>query len=240
MAMGKWATERQQELFIAHDRLPKSPGHVFYIKLNRILAESGFDAWVEALCEPYYADGRGRPSLPPGTYFRMLLVGYFEGLTSQRGIAWRCSDSLSLRAFLGIPLDGEKNESPDHSALSYIRDRLPLEVHEQVFVKILAIAHEKKLLRGKTVAVDSTTLEANAAMKSIVRRDTGEDYNAYLARLMKERGLVAPDETPSAEELRRFDKTRQDKKVSNEEWVSESDGDSRITKMKDGTTCSAC
>jgi transposase len=233
MAMGKRATERQQDLFITHDRLPKSPGHVFYVKLNKLLAEVGFDVWVESLCEPYYADGQGRPSLPPGTYFRMLLVGYFEGIGSQRGIAWRCSDSLSLREFLGVPLG---QDSPDHSSLSYIRDRLPVDVHEQVFVKILAVAHDKKLLRGKTVAVDATTLEANAAMKSIVRRDSGEDYDAFLARLMREQGLVAEHETPDAEQRRRFDKTRKNKRVSNDEWASETDPDSRIAKMKDGTT----
>jgi len=234
MAMGKRETEQQQDLFVTHDKLPRSPGHVFYDKLNGLLREGGFDAHVEALCEPYYAKGKGRPSVPPGVYFRMLLVGYFEGINSQRGIAWRCSDSLSLRKFLGIPL-GE--ESPDHSSLSYIRNRLPLEVHRDVFVWILALAERKKLLKGKTVAVDSTTLEANAAMKSIVRRDTGEDWNEYLTRLMQEEGLLEDrDEPPSDDELRRFDKTRQSKRVSNDEWVSETDPDSRITKMKDGTT----
>lgn len=196
MAMGKRAATRQDELFITHDRLPKSPGHVSYVKLNQLLAESRFDPWVEALCEPHYANGKRRPSLPPGVYFRMLLVGYFEGINSQRGIAWRCSDSLSLRAFLGLTLD---QDAPDHSLLSYIRQRLPLAVHEQVFVKVLEIAQEKKLLKGKTVAVDSTTLEASAALKSIVRRDSGEDWNAYLTRLMQEQGLVEEDEQPSAE-----------------------------------------
>ena len=233
MAMGKRETERQDELFITHDRLPKSPGHVFYVKLNQLLAEAQFDRWVEALCEPHYAQGKGRPSIPPGTYFRMLLVGYFEGLNSQRGIAWRCSDSLSLRAFLAVPLD---EEAPDHSSLSYIRNRLPLEAHQHVFVKVLAIAQEKKLLKGKTVAVDSTTLEANAAMKSIVRRDTEEDWNEYLTRLMQEQGLAKAGEEPSAEELRRFDKTRKNKKVSNDEWQSPTDPDARIARMKDGTT----
>lgn len=233
MAMGKRETERQDDLFVMQDKLPKSPGHVFYKKLNQLLAEVSFDAWVEALCEPYYAEGRGRPSVPPGVYFRMLLVGYFEGIGSQRGIAWRCSDSLSLREFLGILLC---EESPDHSSLSYIRNRLPLDVHQQVFVKILAIAQEKKLLKGKTVAVDSTTLEAHAAMKSIVRRDTGEDWKEYLARLMKEAGLVKEGHVPTAEELRRFDKSRKNKKVSNDEWTSESDPESRIARMKDGTT----
>ncbi len=234
MALGKRSVERQEDLFVTADRLPRSPGHVFYQKLNRLLAEAGFDRWVESLCEPYYADGRGRPGIPPGTYFRMLLVGYFEGIGSQRGIAWRCADSLSLRDFLGIPL-GE--ESPDHSSLSVIRQRLPLEVHQEVFTWILRLAGEKKLLKGKSVGVDSTTLEADAAMKSIIRRDTGEDWKEYLTRLMQEAGLIDDeDDPPSDDELRRFDKNRQDKKVSNEEWMSPSDADARIAKMKDGTT----
>jgi IS5 family transposase len=162
-----------------------------------------------------------------------VLVGYFEGIGSQRGIAWRCSDSLSLREFLGIPL-GE--DSPDHSSLSVIRNRLPLEVHREVFVWFLRLAQERKLLQGKTVAVDSTTLEANAAMKSIVRRDTGEDWNEYLTRLMQDEGVIEKNETPSDEELRRFDKQRKNKTVSNDEWVSETDPDARIARMKDGTT----
>jgi transposase len=233
MAMGKREAEQQQNLFVRHDKLPRSPGHVFYRKLNRLLAEGGFDRWIEGLCEPHYCKGQGRPSVPPGVYFRMLLVGYFEGINSQRGIAWRCSDSLSLREFLGVPL-GE--ESPDHSSLSYIRNRLPLSVHEAVFVWVLALLQQKKLLKGKTVGVDSTTLEADAAMKSIVRKDTGEDWKEYLTRLMTEEGVIKEDNTPSDDEMRRFDKQRKDKKVSNEEWVSETDGDARITKLKDGTT----
>jgi transposase len=233
MAMGRREAEQQQNLFVTHDMLPRSPGHVFYRKLNRLLAEGGFDRWIEALCEPHYAAGRGRPSVPPGVYFRMLLVGYFEGINSQRGIAWRCSDSLSLREFLGVPL-GE--ESPDHSSLSYIRQRLPLEVHQEMFVWVLALLSQKKLLKGQSVGVDSTTLEADAAMKSIVRRDTGEDWKEYLTRLMKEEGVLEEDDTPSDDELRRFDKSRRDKKVSNEEWTSPSDPDARIAKMKDGTT----
>jgi transposase len=234
MAMGKRDTEQQPDLFITHDRLPRSPGHVFYRKLNQLLAEGGFDRWIEALCEPHYSRGQGRPSVPPGVYFRMLLVGYFEGINSQRGIAWRCSDSLSLREFLGVPL-GE--ESPDHSSLSYIRNRLPHAVHEAVFVWVLKLAQEKKLLKGKTVGVDSTTLEANAAMKSIVRRDTGEDWKEYLTRLMKEAGLLDDDDDPPSDEtLRKFDKARKDKTVSNDEWLSPTDPDSRIARMKDGTT----
>ena len=234
MALGRRETERQEELFVTADRLPRSPGHVFYQKLNRLLAEASFDAWVEALCEPYYADGRGRPGIPPGTYFRMLLVGYFEGIGSQRGIAWRCADSLSLREVLGVPLG---QDSPDHSSLSVIRLRLPVEVHQQVFTWILRLADEKKLLKGKTVGVDSTTLEADAAMKSIIRKDTGEDWKEYLTRLMREAGLIDDDDDPpSSDELRKFDKSRTDKKVSNEEWMCPNDADARIAKMKDGTT----
>jgi transposase len=233
MAMGKREADQQQDLFITHDKLPRSPGHVFYRKLNQLLAEGSFDRWIEALCEPHYCQGLGRPSVPPGVYFRMLLVGYFEGINSQRGIAWRCSDSLSLREFLGIPL-GE--DSPDHSSLSYIRQRLPLEVHHEMFVWVLSLLQKKKLLQGKMVGVDSTTLEADAAMKSIVRRDTGEDWKEYLRRLMKEEGLIDEDDEPTDEDLRKFDKSRKNKQVSNEEWTSPTDPDARIAKMKDGTT----
>ena len=233
MALGHRWEERQQEMWVATDQLPKSEGHVFYRKLNELLADAGFDRFVEELCRPHYHATMGRPGIPPGVYFRMLLVGYFEGLGSQRGIAWRCADSLSLRTFLGVSLS---EETPDHSSLTRVRDRLPLEVHAEVFRFVLQMASEKGLLKGKTVAVDATTLEANAAMKSIVRRDTGEDWNEYLKRLMREEGLIDEHDEPTDEELRRFDKKRKNKRVSNEEWVSETDPDSRIAKMKDGRT----
>src|SRR5215471_18406007 len=199
MAMGKRKQQRQESLFVTADQLPRSLGHPFYRQLNRLLAEAGFDIWIEKRCERYYAqeEKRGQPSIPPGVYFRMLLVGYFEGINSQRGIAWRCSDSLSLREFLGIPLG---DDSPDHSSLSYIRQRLPLSVHEAVFVWVLALLQQKKLLKGKSVGVDSTTLEADAAMKSIVRRDTGEDWKQYVTRLMRDDGTITTDAEPTAEE----------------------------------------
>src|SRR6266851_7954836 len=232
MALGRRNEERQSEFWVATQQLPVSPGHVFYEKLNGLLAEAGFDEWVETLCEPYYAKG-GRNSIPPGVYFRMLMVGYFEGIGGQRGIAWRCSDSLSIRKFLGIPAT---KDSPDHSSLSVIRERLPSEVHKAAFVFVLELARKKNLLDGRTVGVDSTTLEANAAMKSIVRRDTGEDWQAFVTRLMREDGVIGPDQTPSDEEIRRFDRKRKDKTVSNAEWVSTTDPEAKITKMKDGTT----
>jgi len=228
MALGKRKRE-QQGMWVATTDLPKSPGHPFYRKLNELLAEAKFDDWIEKLCQPYYAPVMGRTSIPPGVYFRMILVGYFEGLGSQRGIAWRCSDSRSLAEFLGVPAE---EPTPDHSSMTRCHQRLPLEIHEQVFVFVLKIADAKKLLKGKTVAVDSTTLEANAAMKSIERKDTGEDWKAYLTRLAKEEGI----ENPTNEDLRRFDKKRTDKKVSNDDWQSTTDPESRIAKMKDGTT----
>jgi len=228
MSMGRKPSERQADLWIATTDLPQSPGHVFYEKLNGLLAEAAFDRFVEELCKQHYAEEVGRASIPPGVYFRMLFVGYFEELSSQRGIAWRCADSFSLRAFLGVAWN---EKTPEHSSLSKIRQRLPLSVHEQVFAFVLKVAQDKKLLRGKTVAVDATTLEANAAMKTIVRKETGEDWKEYLRRLAAEEGI----ENPSDEELRRFDKNRP-KKVSNKEWQSPTDGDSRIAKMKDGRT----
>lgn len=228
MALGR-RRRAVQEAWVATTALPRSPGHPFYRKLNRLLAEVGFDAWLEELCAPYYAAGKGRKSIPPGTYFRMILIGYFEGIASQRGIAWRCSDSRSLAEFLGY---GPSEATPDHSSLTRIHQRLPREVHEQVFAFVLQIAAEKKLLAGTTVAVDATLLEANAAMKSIERKDTGEDWKEYLRRLAEEAGL----ENPTDEDLRRFDKKRPGKKVSNDEWQSPSDPDSRIAKMKDGRT----
>jgi transposase len=228
MALGRRKSE-QQAAWIATNELPKSPGHPFYKKLNALLAEAGFDAWLEKLCAPYYATKMGRESIPPGVYFRMILIGYFEGISSQRGIAWRCHDSRSLAEFLGVPV---QEETPDHSSLSRIHGRLPLEVHEAMFVFVLKLAAEKNLLTGKTVAVDSTLLEADAAMKSIVRRDTGEDWKTYLRGLAAESGL----ENPTDDELRRFDKKRKGKKVSNDDWQSPNDPESRITRMKDGTT----
>ncbi len=234
MAMGKRRV-RQESLFVMAEGLPKSAGHPFYRKLNELLAEANFDRWIEKRCQQFYQreEKRGQPSIPPGVYFRMLLIGYFEGIDSQRGIAWRCADSLSLRQFLGVPLD---QTTPDPKTLSNTRRRLPEAVFDEVFRFVLGIAADKKLLSGKTVGVDSTLLEADAAMKSIVRRDTGEDWKQYVTRLMLEEGAIEKDHEPTDEEVRRFDRKRKNKKVSNDEWVSTTDPDSRIAKMKDGRT----
>jgi len=229
MALGRKSNQRQKQFWIETKALPDIPRHVFYDKLNGLLDDGDFDRWIEELCQPYYADRKGRPGIPPGIYFRMLFVGYFEEIDSQRGIAWRCADSRSLSHFLGHAHD---ETTPDHSSLSRIADRLPLEVHEEVFLYVLEIADDHKLLSHKTVAVDSTQLEANAAMKSIVRKETGEDWKAYIRRLAEEAGVDIKDDN----DLRKFDKNRKNKKVSNDDWESESDPDARISRMKNGTT----
>jgi transposase len=228
MAMGK-RQPKQGELFIPTSALPEAPGHPFYRRLNALLAEAAFDRFVEDLCQPYYVQDVGRPSIPPGTYFRMLFVGYFEGLDSQRGIAWRCADSRSLQDFLGfLPTEA----TPDHSSLTRVRTRLPEVVHENVFAFVLKLADGHGLLGAKTVGVDSTLLEANAALKSLRRRDSGDDYKQYLRKLAAEAGL----ENPTPEELIRFDKKRTGKTMANADWQSPADPDSKIAKMKDGTT----
>jgi transposase len=228
MALGQRDTERQQELWVVAAKLPTSIGHVFYDALNRVLRDGQFDNFAESLCQPFYKKG-GRRSIPPGVYFRMVFVGYFEGIDSQRGIAWRCEDSLSLRKFLGYPLN---KSTPDHSSLTRIRQRLPLEVFEQIFAFVLSLVEEHGLLKGQTVGVDSTLLEANAAMKSIVRKDTGEDWEAYVRKLAEDDGV----EINNDDDLRKFDRKRKGKKTSNKEWESSSDPDARVMKMKKGHT----
>jgi transposase len=227
MALGRRKT-KQAQLFTPTAQLPQGPSHPFYAKLNKVLAEAGFDSFVEKLCAPFYKEG-GRPGIPPGIYFRMLLIGYFEGIDSQRGIAWRCADSFSLRSFLGLlPTEA----TPEHSSLTIIRQRLPETVFNEVFAFVLRIIDQEGLLKGKTVGIDATTLEANAAMKTIVRKDNGQDWNEYLAQLAKAEGI----ENPTVEQLRQMDRKRKDKKVSNDDWHNPNDPDARIAKMKDGRT----
>jgi transposase len=227
MAMGK-RKKHQEGLRVAAVELPRSPGHPFYERLNRILDAHGFDRFVEKLCEKFYAGELGRPSLPPGRYFRLMLLGYFEGLDSERGMAWRAADSLAIRSFLGLAL-GESG--PDHSTISRTRRRMDVETHRAVFTWAIERIASEGLLVGKTIAVDSTTLEANAAMRSIVRRDTGESYQDFLVRLAKASGI----KTPTREALARLDRRRKGK-GSNDDWKSPSDPDAKITKMKDKRT----
>lgn len=217
----------QDELFVTYKQL-RSEGHPFYQALEKVLRDNKFDRYVESLCAPFYAPKMGRPGLPPGVYFRCLLVGYFEGLDSERAIAWRVADSLSLRTFLGVPL---KKDPPDHSTISRTRRLIDLETHQAVFTWALGVLDAAGLVKGKTIGVDATTLEANAAMRSIVRRDDGRGYQAFLTDLAKASGI----ETPTREDLVRVDRQRQ-KKGSNDEWVNPHEPDAEITKMKDGRT----
>ncbi len=227
MAMGR-RKPKQPGLWISSEEMPRTAAHPYYGKVNEVLHEAGFDRAVEQLCWRYYKPTMGRPSLAPGVYFRMLLVGYMEGIASERGIAWRVADSLSLRDFLGFSL---AEQTPDHSTVSRTRRLYSVETHRAVFRWMLQVLGAKGLLDGQTVAIDGTTLEANAAMRSIRRRDDGRKYDEYLKGLAQAEGI----ESPTREQLARLDRKRK-KKASNKEWMSPSDPDARIAKMKDGRT----
>jgi transposase len=228
MALGRQG-ERQTDLMVGWAELPRSPGHAFYDRLQAVLVGAGFDGFAEKECAAYYAGKRGRPSLPPGRYFRMHLVGYFEGIDSERGPEWRCSDSLSLREFLRL---GTTEPVPDHSWLSKTRARLPLEVHEAVLAWVLGRLAEHGLVKGERIGIDASTMEANAALRAIVRRADGEGYREMLGRLAEASGIA----TPSAEDLVRLDRKRKGKRLSNAEWTSATDPEARIAKLKDGRT----
>ena len=227
MAIGKRRKGRQQELFVAASEI-RVLGNPFYRALDKLLEEHGFDDFAEETCREFYAEKRGRPSIPPGVYFRMLMVGYLEGIGSERGIAWRCADSISLREFLGY---GLAKNPPEHSSLSKTRKRLSVESHAAVFSRVLELLGASGLLSGKTLGVDATTLEANAAMRSIVRRDDGRGYEEWLEQVAQASGI----ETPTRQDLAKLDRKRP-KKGSNKDWVHPHDPEARITKMKDGRT----
>jgi len=227
MGLGK-RKDVSQPLFILTADLPSVRANPFYDAVNQVLSAHQFDPFVENLCGKFYRENVGRPGLAPGIYFRCLLVGYFEGLSSERGIAWRCADSKSLGLFLGYALD---EQTPDHSTISRTRRLIDLETHQEVFAYVLKILANHDLIEGKTVGVDSTTLEANAALRSIVRRDNGQGYQEFLTELAKQSGI----ETPTREDLAKLDRNRKNK-GSNDDWQNPHDPDARITKMKDGTT----
>ena len=231
MAMGTRKKRQRQEGLWYGGELPAAPGHPFYKRLNEVLDNANFDAFCETSCASFYHHTLGRPSLPPGQYFRIMMIGFFEGLDSERGIAWRLADSLTLRQFLSIGLD---EKTPDHVTISRTRRLIDGETHQRIFSWVLERLAQAGLIKGKTIGVDSTTLEANAAMKSIVRRDTGESYMAYLKRLAEAEGIEAKD----AAALLRMDRKRK-KKTSNEDWKSPSDEEAEITKLKDGRTALA-
>jgi transposase len=227
MAMGK-RKAKQESLWVSTEEIARSQGHPFYCKVNEVLEQRKLDRRLEHLCRRFYKPVFGRPSMAPGVYFRLLLIGFFEGIDSERGIAWRVADSLSLREFLGFSVT---EQTPDHSTISRTRRLLPVETHKAVFRWFVRVLGEEGLIEGQTIAIDATTLEANAAMRSIRRRDDGRRYEEYLKDLAKAEGL----ENPTREQLARMDRKRK-KKGSNQEWMSPADRDARITKMKDGRT----
>lgn len=208
MAMGtRKKRERQEDLWVVSSEVVGTPAHAFYDRLNQILDQHHFDHNVEQLCRRYYKGRLGRPSITPGVYFRSLLLGYFEGIDSERGIAWRLADSLSMRKFIAYALT---EETPDHSTISRTRRLYSVETHKAVFRWVLKILDEEGLVEGKTVSIDATSLEANAAMRSLVRRDNGQKYDDYLKDLAKAAGI----ENPTREQLARLDRKRK-KKGSN-------------------------
>jgi transposase len=231
MAMGTRKKRERQESLWYGSELPTAPGHPFYSRLNEVLEKADFDRFCEKSCAGFYHAKLGRPSLAPGLYFRIMMIGFFEGIDSERGIAWRLADSLTLRQFLTIGLD---EQTPDHVTISRTRRLIGPETHQRIFTWVLERLAQCGLIQGKTIGVDSTTLEANAAMKSILRRDTGESYNEYLKRVATAEGV----ETTDAASLRRMDRKRK-KKTSNEDWASPSDVEAEITKLKDGRTALA-
>jgi transposase len=229
MAMGKRKRHaKQTSMWVATQDLSRSAAHPFYTRLNQILDKHDFDGYVEGLCQRFYAEEIGRPGLPPGRYFRLLLIGYFEGLDAERAIAWRAADSFALREFLGLVLP---EAPPDHSTISRTRRLIDVETHEAVFTWILQRLADAGLVKRKTVGIDATTLEANAALRSIVRHDTGESYHDFLTKLAQASGV----ETPTRADLARLERKRT-KKGSNDDWTHPQDPDAKITKMKDGRT----
>lgn len=224
--------EQQQTIWIATSELATTPANTFYQKVDRALESFCFGDSVRALCEPFYdndASKGGRPGIDPEVYFKMLLIGFFENIASERGIASRCADSFSIREFLHYSLT---EETPDHSSLSVIRKRLSAEVYRSVFALVLQALKQKKLLKGKRIAIDASTLEANASLRSLEHRLTGDAYWEYVKKLAEAAGV----DTTDAAAVRRFDKKREGRTTSNKDWVNPHDPDAKVGRTKRGTT----
>ena len=223
------AAESQQEFWIETRRLPQATASTFYRKLDETLDSIGFAAGVREICLPAYADSSrgGRPGIDPAVYFKMLMIGFFENLPSERAIASRCADSLSLRAFLGYGLE---EATPDHSSLSVIRGRLGTAIYQVAFELVLQGLRQHGLLKGRNLGIDSSVIEANASLRELVHRNTEEQYWEYVKRLAAEAG-IDPTDTKA---VRRFDKKREGRKTSNQEWVNPHDRDAKVGVTKHG------
>ena len=219
----------QPELFIPAHQLAKTPKFTFYAKLQETLQSFDFAQKVHQLCAPAYKQSAaGRPGIDPVVYLKMIMIGFFENLSSERAIAARCADSISIREFLNYALD---ESTPDHSTFTVMRQRLGLEIYEQIFQLTLQALQEHGLLRGKNLGIDSSVIEANASLRALVDRNTGEDYWSYVKGLAAEKGIDPND----AAAVRKFDRTRPGK-GSNEQWENPSDPDAKIGRKKDGAT----
>jgi transposase len=226
------ATDPQSTLWIPASELPVSAANAFYQRLDAELTKLKFGKQVREVCAPYYKDmpgAGGRPGIDPEVYMKMLMIGFFEGLPSERAIATRCADSLAIREFLHF---GITESTPHHSSLSVIRKRLGAEVFEQVFGLVLKALKEAKLLRGKQLGMDASVMEANAALRSLVNRLTGEEYAAYVRALAEAEGIDPTDEAA----VRRFDKNRPGRRTSNDEWQNPHDPDAKVGRTKRGST----
>jgi transposase len=220
---------REEEFWVEKRRLPAVKAGTFYRKLDETLREMEFAEKVREICRPSYKDASsgGRPGIVPAVYFKMLMIGFFENLPSERAIASRCEDSLSLRAFLGYDL---AESTPDHSSLSVIRTRLGVEVYQGALEIVLTGLYEHGLLKGRDLGIDSSIIEANASLRELQHRNTEEAYWEYVKKLAAEAG-IDPDDTGA---VRRFDKRRKGRRTSNEDWVNPHDPDAKVGRTKDG------
>jgi transposase len=225
----KKTSERQEEFWIETRRLPKLSAGRFFQRVDEVLAEIGFAEEVHRLCRAAYSQrADGRPGIDPVVYFKMLMVGFFENLPSERAIAARCEDSLGVRAFLGYGLE---EATPDHSSLSVIRHRLAPEIYQAVFELILKALKECGLLKGRYIGIDSSVIEANASLKSLVVRNTEEAYWDYVKNLAQAAGVDPSDD----QAVRQFDRKRPGKKLSNEQFKNRHDADAKISRHKGKT-----
>ncbi len=223
--------EKQEEMWVVAQELPKATPDRFYQRVNQTLEKIGFAEQVWTICEPAYAEASkgGRPGIDPVVYLKMLMVGFFENLPSERAIASRCADSLSIRGFLGY---GLTDMTPDHSSLSVIRRRLSLEQFEALHIVLLRALYSHGLLKGRNLGIDSSVIEANASLRELRHRNDEKSYWEYVRQLAREAGVDDSDDKA----VRRFDKKRPGRKTRNADWVNPHDPEAKVGRTKQGAT----